>query len=291
MGCNPRAWFSAVPAIFGTSLFQTSRSRKLKAVGESSSPFPRHIREPYIPRGPMRPTVRPFKIEFKSRSSRSTPMRPPRGDDAGKDRATPSFLDVAAFTAGRNSHANNYEAAMKAADAVFGRSVPRFLRLRRTRHPTPPWAGCCRASSRMTTLWRFDWPKPMKRLAANARQERPRPPHPFCPRSRPPSPQAPWRGIPRRGRQRRSRLRRRSPPRLIMSADQSKSAAFSMRNSRRARNGNGACARRRGESATESVRGKGFLRNAGSAPRPVHIILRGRAACCSSARREDGMKA
>jgi len=124
MGCNPRAWFSAVPAIFGTSLFQTSRSRKLKAVGESSSPFPRHIREPYIPRGPMRPTVRPFKIEFKSRSSRSTPMRQPRGDDAGKDRATPSFLDVGAFTAGRNSHANNYEAAMKAADAVFGRSVP-----------------------------------------------------------------------------------------------------------------------------------------------------------------------
>jgi hypothetical protein len=72
----------------------------------------------------MRPTVRPFKIEFKSRSSRSMPMRQPRGDDAGKDGATPSFLDVGAFTAGRNSHANNYEAAMKAADAVFGRIVP-----------------------------------------------------------------------------------------------------------------------------------------------------------------------
>ncbi len=113
-----------VPAIFGNSLFQTSRSLKLKAGGESSSPFPRHVREPYIPRGPMRPTVRPFKIEFKSRSSRTTPMRPPRGDDAGKDRATPSFLDVGAFTAGRDRHANNYEAAMKAADAVFDRSVP-----------------------------------------------------------------------------------------------------------------------------------------------------------------------
>ncbi|MGA3065049.1 MAG: hypothetical protein ABSD90_17875 [Methylocystis sp.] len=113
-----------VPAIFGNSLFQTSRSLKLKAGGESSSPFPRHVREPYIPRGPMRPTVRPFKIEFKSRSSRSTPMRPPTGDDAGKDRATPSFLDVGAFAAGRNSHANEYQAARKAADAVFGRSVP-----------------------------------------------------------------------------------------------------------------------------------------------------------------------
>jgi hypothetical protein len=72
----------------------------------------------------MRPTVRTFKIEFKSRSSRSTPMCPPRGDDAGKDRATPSFLDVGAFTAGRNRRANDYEAAMKAADAVFARVAP-----------------------------------------------------------------------------------------------------------------------------------------------------------------------
>jgi hypothetical protein len=71
----------------------------------------------------MRPTVRPFKIEFKTRSSRSTPMRPPTSVDAGKDRATPSFLDVSVFTAGRNSHANDYEAARKAAEAVFGRSV------------------------------------------------------------------------------------------------------------------------------------------------------------------------
>jgi hypothetical protein len=72
----------------------------------------------------MRPTVRPFKIEFKTRSSRSTPMRPPTSDGAGKDRATPSFLDVSVFTAGRNSHANDYGAARKAAEAVFGRSVP-----------------------------------------------------------------------------------------------------------------------------------------------------------------------
>jgi hypothetical protein len=72
----------------------------------------------------MRPTVRPFKIEFKTRSSRSTPMRPPTSVDAGKDRATPSFLEVSVFPAGRNSHANDYEAARKAAEAVFGRSVP-----------------------------------------------------------------------------------------------------------------------------------------------------------------------
>ncbi len=51
-------------------------------------------------------------------------MRPPTSDDAGKDRATPSFLDVSVFTAGRNSHANDYEAAMKAAEAVFAQSVP-----------------------------------------------------------------------------------------------------------------------------------------------------------------------
>jgi hypothetical protein len=50
-------------------------------------------------------------------------MRPPT-NDAGKDRATPSFLDANVFTAGRNNHANDYEAAMKAAEAVFARSVP-----------------------------------------------------------------------------------------------------------------------------------------------------------------------
>jgi len=51
-------------------------------------------------------------------------MLPPTNDDAGKDRVTPSFLDVGVFKAGRNSHATGYEAAMKAAEAVFARSVP-----------------------------------------------------------------------------------------------------------------------------------------------------------------------
>ena len=51
-------------------------------------------------------------------------MRSPTGDDAGKDRAVPSFLDVNIFTASRHSHANEYGDAMKAADALFARSVP-----------------------------------------------------------------------------------------------------------------------------------------------------------------------
>jgi hypothetical protein len=72
----------------------------------------------------MRHNVRPFKIEFKNRLSRSTPMRSPTGDDSGKDRATPAFLDVGVFTAGRRSHANGYGDAMKAADALFARSAP-----------------------------------------------------------------------------------------------------------------------------------------------------------------------
>ncbi len=71
----------------------------------------------------MRHNVRPFKIEFKNRLSRSTPMRSPTGDDSGKDRATPSFLDVGVFTAVRGSHANGYGDAMKAADALFARSA------------------------------------------------------------------------------------------------------------------------------------------------------------------------
>ena len=75
----------------------------------------------------MRPTVRPFKIEFKNRLSRSTPMRPLRGGDAGEERATPSFLDVGVFAAGRRSHTNGYGDAMKAADALFARSVPDAL--------------------------------------------------------------------------------------------------------------------------------------------------------------------
>jgi hypothetical protein len=46
----------------------------------------------------------------------------PRIDDAGKTNATPAFLDVGVFTASRSGQGDDYETAMKAADAVFGRS-------------------------------------------------------------------------------------------------------------------------------------------------------------------------
>jgi len=70
----------------------------------------------------MRHIVRPFKIEFKSRSSRSTPMRSPTGGDAGKDSATSVFNNAGVFSAGRHGRANAPDAAMKAAHAVFGRT-------------------------------------------------------------------------------------------------------------------------------------------------------------------------
>jgi hypothetical protein len=72
----------------------------------------------------MRPTIRPFKIEFKNRFSRSVPVHSPTVDEAGEDRAAARFLDVGVFTAGRRSHANGYGDARKAADALFSRSVP-----------------------------------------------------------------------------------------------------------------------------------------------------------------------
>ena len=229
-----------VPAIFGNSLFQTSRSLKLKAGGESSSPFPRHVREPYIPRGPMRPTVRPFKIEFKSRSSRSTPMRPPRGDDAGKDRATPSFLDVGAFTAGRDSHANNYEAAMKAADAVFDRSVPAVPSPETNPSSNAPMGRVLPSliendDALAVRLAEAD-EKPRRKRAAG----RSRPPHPFGPRNPSSSRKAPWRRFPWSNPRQASRRIRRSLPRPNASADHSKSVVSSTRISRPARNGNGA---------------------------------------------------
>jgi hypothetical protein len=70
----------------------------------------------------MRHIVRPFKIEFKSRSSRSTPMRSPTGGDAGKDSATSVFNNAGVFSAGRHGRANAPDAAMKAAHSVFGRT-------------------------------------------------------------------------------------------------------------------------------------------------------------------------
>ena len=73
-------------------------------------------------RGSVRRPVRPFVIEFKPRSSKSSAPRSPRSDEAGKINATPAFLDVGVFTANRRAQGDDYETAMKAADAVFGRS-------------------------------------------------------------------------------------------------------------------------------------------------------------------------
>jgi hypothetical protein len=70
----------------------------------------------------VRRPVRPFVIEFKPRSSKSSAPRSPRIDEAGKTNATPAFLDVSVFTASRSVQ-GDYETAMKAADAVFGRSA------------------------------------------------------------------------------------------------------------------------------------------------------------------------
>ena len=69
----------------------------------------------------MRRPVRPFVIEFKPRSSKSSAPRAPRSDEAGKRNATPAFLDVGVFTANRSGQGDDYESAMRAADAVFGR--------------------------------------------------------------------------------------------------------------------------------------------------------------------------
>lgn len=70
----------------------------------------------------MRRPVRPFVIEFKTRSSKPSAPRSPRIDEAAKINKTPAFLDVGLFTANRSVLGDDYETAMKAADAVFGRS-------------------------------------------------------------------------------------------------------------------------------------------------------------------------
>ncbi len=72
----------------------------------------------------MRPTIRPFKIEFKNRASRSMPMRSPTSDETGKECASRSFSDATVFTPTRNTHSTDYEAALRAADAVFAVRAP-----------------------------------------------------------------------------------------------------------------------------------------------------------------------
>jgi hypothetical protein len=86
----------------------------------------------------MRPAIRPFKVEFKTRHSKSSAPPPRPSDGAGKDPAIPSFLDVGIFTAGLGSHADGYDAAMKAADALFARSVPAAPTLETISPPNTP---------------------------------------------------------------------------------------------------------------------------------------------------------
>ena len=69
----------------------------------------------------MRQPIRPFITEFKSRSSKSSAPRPPTIESADKDGQKPSFLDPAVFAARQTNPSDEYEAAMRAADAVFGK--------------------------------------------------------------------------------------------------------------------------------------------------------------------------
>lgn len=94
----------------------SKRSRRLKR------PFVPLIREPPTPRGPVRRTVRPFIKEFKTRSAKSSGARPRPIADADNDGSKPSFLDLSVFATHQNSCDDEYKAALKAADTVFGRS-------------------------------------------------------------------------------------------------------------------------------------------------------------------------
>ncbi len=70
----------------------------------------------------MRQPVRPFITAFKSRPSKSSAPRPPTIEGADKDGRKPPFLDTSVFAARQSNPPDEYEAAMRAADAVFGKS-------------------------------------------------------------------------------------------------------------------------------------------------------------------------
>lgn len=67
----------------------------------------------------MRHTVRPFIKEFKRRSPKSSAPQPPI-NRADTDSAKPAFLDLSSFAAYENNRDDEYQAALKAADTVFG---------------------------------------------------------------------------------------------------------------------------------------------------------------------------
>jgi hypothetical protein len=68
----------------------------------------------------MRRTLRPFIKEFKRRSLKSSAACPPPIDNAEKNDLKPSFLDLGVFSTPQNNPNDEYNAALKVADAVFG---------------------------------------------------------------------------------------------------------------------------------------------------------------------------
>lgn len=68
----------------------------------------------------MRRTARPFIMEYKSRSSKSSAAQSPNIDGADKHDPTPSFLDHGVFVTSQTNTEDAYQVALKAADALFG---------------------------------------------------------------------------------------------------------------------------------------------------------------------------
>jgi hypothetical protein len=68
----------------------------------------------------MRRTVRPFIKEFKRRSLKSPAASPPPIDGADRNDLKPSFLNLSVFSTPQNNPNDEYNAALKVADAVFG---------------------------------------------------------------------------------------------------------------------------------------------------------------------------
>ncbi len=69
----------------------------------------------------MRRTARPFITEYKSRSSKPSASPSPNIDAADKPDPIPSFLHRGAVVTPQTNAEGAYQAALKAADAVFGR--------------------------------------------------------------------------------------------------------------------------------------------------------------------------
>ena len=69
----------------------------------------------------MRHTVRPFIKEFKNRSIKPSAGYPDPVDAARNDGSEPSFLDPGVFATRHANYDDERRAALKAADAVFGK--------------------------------------------------------------------------------------------------------------------------------------------------------------------------